>query len=101
MPNAPKDKVTPQVCSQSTAPLAVGIKTGKKAISHMACLSDRIRAYPAIAHIIRATDRFNDAVREPIRCRYYLLFIFVTDPHFDGLFCYGRFCISVKSRSVG
>ncbi len=26
----------------------------------MACLSDRIRAYPAIAHIIRATDRFND-----------------------------------------
>ncbi len=30
MPNAPKDKVTPQVCSQSTAPLAVGIKTGKK-----------------------------------------------------------------------
>ncbi|BCU88599.1 inner membrane protein YhjD [Yersinia pseudotuberculosis] len=60
MPNAPKDKVTPQVSSQSTAPLAVGIKTGKKAISHMARLSDRIRAYPAIAHIIRATDRFND-----------------------------------------
>ena len=52
MPNAPKDKVTPQVSSQSTAPLAVGIKTGKKAISHMARLSDRIRAYPAIAHII-------------------------------------------------
>lgn len=66
----------------------------------MACLSDRIRAYPAIAHIIRATDRFNDRLgSHPVPLL--LTFHFVTDPHFDGLFCYGRFCISVKSRSVG
>ena len=51
MPNAPKDK---------SAPLAAGIETGKKAISYMTRLSNHIKVYPAVAHIIRATDRFND-----------------------------------------
>ncbi|MGP2411546.1 inner membrane protein YhjD [Yersinia enterocolitica] len=51
MPNAPKD---------NSAPLAAGIETGKKAISYMTQLSNHIKAYPVVAHIIRATDRFND-----------------------------------------
>ena len=51
MPNAPRD---------NPAPLAAGIETGKKAISFMTRISDRVKAYPAVAHIIRATDRFND-----------------------------------------
>ncbi|CQJ64581.1 inner membrane protein YhjD [Yersinia enterocolitica] len=51
MPNAPRD---------NPAPLAAGIETGKKAISFMTRRSERVKAYPAVAHIIRATDRFND-----------------------------------------
>ncbi|CNI21720.1 inner membrane protein YhjD [Yersinia pekkanenii] len=51
MPNASKD---------NSAPLTAGIETGKKAISSMTRLSNRVAAYPFVAHIIRATDRFND-----------------------------------------
>lgn len=51
MPNAPKN---------SSAPLTTGIETGKKAISYMTRMSNRVKAYPTVAHIIRATDRFND-----------------------------------------
>ncbi|AJJ64612.1 inner membrane protein YhjD [Yersinia aldovae] len=51
MPNAPRPPLIPRVAS---------LETGKKAISHLTRLSNRIKAYPAIAHIIRATDRFND-----------------------------------------
>lgn len=51
MPNAPRD---------NSAPLTAGIETGKKAISYMARISHRVKAFPAVAHIIRATDRFND-----------------------------------------
>ncbi|MEY4476157.1 MAG: hypothetical protein RL248_1924 [Pseudomonadota bacterium] len=51
MPNTPKG---------TSAPLITGIETSKKAISYMTRLSRRIKMYPAVAHIIRATDRFND-----------------------------------------
>ncbi|CNK53693.1 Inner membrane protein yhjD [Yersinia aldovae ATCC 35236] len=51
MPNAPSPPLIPRVAS---------LETGKKAISHLTRLSHRIKAYPPIAHIIRATDRFND-----------------------------------------
>lgn len=51
MPNARKN---------SSAPLAAGINTGKRAISCMTRISHSVKNYPPVAHIIRATDRFND-----------------------------------------
>lgn len=60
MPNPPKNNAAPQVRSQPATPLSVGIEGGKQALSYLTVLSNRIKAYPAIAHIIRATDRFND-----------------------------------------
>ncbi|AVX36276.1 inner membrane protein YhjD [Yersinia massiliensis] len=51
MPNAPKN---------SAAPLSSSIESGKKAISYMTRMTLRVKKYPAVAHLIRATDRFND-----------------------------------------
>ncbi|OWF86860.1 inner membrane protein YhjD [Yersinia entomophaga] len=36
------------------------MENGKKAISVLTRLGNRIKTYPSVAHIIRATDRFND-----------------------------------------
>lgn len=51
MPNGPKN---------SAAPLSSSIESGKKAISYMTRMTLRVKKYPAVAHLIRATDRFND-----------------------------------------
>ncbi|MCB5309149.1 inner membrane protein YhjD [Yersinia massiliensis] len=51
MPNVPKN---------SAAPLSSSIESGKKAISYMTRMTLRVKKYPAVAHLIRATDRFND-----------------------------------------
>ncbi|CNE26172.1 inner membrane protein YhjD [Yersinia nurmii] len=65
MPNSFKDNQTSSSADtdsqQSKAtPLSAGIENGKKALSVLTHLSNRIKNYPSIAHIIRATDRFND-----------------------------------------
>lgn len=51
MPNAPKN---------SAAPLSSSIESGKKAISYMTRMTLRVKKFPAVAHLIRAADRFND-----------------------------------------
>lgn len=65
MPNSSKDnqqqsRAEPPTQRTKTALLSAGIENGKEAISVLARIGNRIKTYPSVAHIIRATDRFND-----------------------------------------
>ncbi|STG21439.1 tRNA-processing ribonuclease [Escherichia coli] len=74
-------------------------KGGKvsQALETVTTTAEKVQRQPVIAHLIRATERFNDRLGNQFWCGYHLFLIFIDDPDFDGVVCRRGLCAGLPS----
>ena len=75
--------------------------TASKALGTVTGIIARIQQFPMIAHLIRATERFNDRMGKPVWCRHHLIFSFLSMiPILMVSFAAAGFCARVAPDAV-
>ena len=74
-------------------------KGGKvsQALETVTTTAEKVQRQPVIAHLIRATERFNDRLGNQFGAAITYFSVFVDDPHFDGVVCRRGLCAGLPS----